>query len=50
MNNGSIDIERGGTGARDQGVGRSGSEVRYGVDEVDAADELISVIWTFRVL
>ena len=46
MKNGSIDIKRGGTGGRDQGVGRSGCEVGQGVDEVDAAGELISVIWT----
>ena len=46
MDNGSVDIKRGGTGGRDQGVGRSGCEVEQGVDEVDAAGELISVIWT----
>jgi hypothetical protein len=46
MNNGSVDIKRGGTGGRDQGVGRSGCEVGQSVDEVDAAGELISVIWT----
>ena len=46
MNNGSVDIKRGGTGGRDQGVGRSGCEVGQGVDEVDAAGELISVIRT----
>ena len=42
MDNGSVDIKRGGTGGRDQGVGRSGCEVGQGVDEVDAAGELIS--------
>jgi hypothetical protein len=46
MNNGSVDIKRGGTGGRDQGMGRSGCKVEQGVDEVDAAGELISVIWT----
>lgn len=46
MNNGSVDIKRGGTGGRDQGMGRSGCKVEQSVDEADAAGELISVIWT----
>jgi hypothetical protein len=45
MNSGPIDIKRGGTGGRDQRVGRSGCEVGQGVDEVDAVGELILVIW-----
>jgi hypothetical protein len=44
MNNGSVDIKRGGKGGGDQGVRWSGCEVGQGVDEVDAAGELISVI------
>jgi hypothetical protein len=45
MNNGSVNIKRGGTGGRDQGVGRSGCEVGQDFDEVDTAGELILVIW-----
>ena len=44
MNNEFVDIKRGGTGGKDQGLGRSGCKVGQGVDEVNAAGELISVI------